>query len=120
MRNLLKKLGDTLESVYLTLEFFTVGCIAPFVMLILLVQALLPLSPIITVAFVAILTMRAFKNGDGVLAIAGIAIYGLSWFVVEELGQFTALGVCATGILVWIAAAFNFSGKPWRVSMRAG
>jgi len=69
---------------------------------------LVPLSPFITLVVVVALTVNTFhKWATAMLAVAGIILYILSWFVLCQFGAIQSELVWSVGIMVWFTAVYR-------------
>jgi hypothetical protein len=66
------------------------------------------LAPFVTFLVVLLFTLHTFKRWtDALLAIAGIALYAVSWCAVHYWGNASGQLICFAGMLFWFSAVFR-------------
>ena len=99
-----------MRFIYKLLDIFTIAVLivtALFCVRTLFVDILRPLSPFITILFVAVLTLMSFRHRTAaILSVGGLSLYAISWLAVGVYGTYVGVFVCLLGIVAWLYASF--------------
>ena len=97
----MKKLCEIFEISIGTIEIIALIIAALYVFGLVLQE----LAPFVTLLVVLLFTLHTFKRwADALMAICGIALYAISWYVVHFWGDVSAQLLCSAGLFLWLAA----------------